>query len=63
MLMIASSSMAERFRCPHCGRTFAKKYVLVRELFTSFVRRCVHCGIAMGTPRCAVEPTSADHTL
>jgi len=35
------------FNCPACGKTFSR----LRFAQNDFARRCVHCGIEMGTPK------------
>jgi hypothetical protein len=54
IVVFVPTSMAANFRCPHCGRPFAKRHAWSQDLNPG---RCVHCGIAIGTPRSAFERT------
>jgi hypothetical protein len=47
LVTIVASIYGESFRCPSCGERFCR-----RSLFhNGFTRRCLHCRIAMGTPK------------
>ena len=44
---IVCSSYSERFRCPGCAATFCRAGLR----HNTFARRCMHCGLARGTPK------------
>jgi predicted RNA-binding Zn-ribbon protein involved in translation (DUF1610 family) len=46
-----SSARATNFPCPRCGRRFAMRSSWSRSLDNLLVGHCVHCGIALGTPK------------
>jgi hypothetical protein len=55
--LFVSSWMASYFECPHCGGNFAKKHAWAGDFRENFLSRCVHCGIAMGTPQSSIART------
>lgn len=38
----------DKFLCPACGKPFTR---LASGFHNEFTRRCLHCGIEMGTPK------------
>jgi hypothetical protein len=47
VVTIALAFWGERFRCPRCAGLFCRKGWWVHN---GFARRCLHCGIEVGTP-------------
>jgi hypothetical protein len=45
--IVPLSIHAERFRCPRCAEWFCRKGLY----HNGFARRCLHCGIKVGTPK------------
>jgi len=45
-LLAVSKRGAHRFMCPACGKPFTR---LANGFHNDFTRRCLHCGIAIGT--------------
>ena len=42
------SILCESFHCPRCAETFCRKGMFFHN---AFARRCLHCGIKVGTPK------------
>jgi hypothetical protein len=47
LLTIVVSIYGESFRCPSCGERFCRRGIV----HSGFAPRCLHCRIAMGTPK------------
>ena len=56
VLLVLASCGACGFTCPNCGEAFAARdwFTAPRAPDVYFRTRCVHCGIAIGTPKSAV---------
>jgi predicted RNA-binding Zn-ribbon protein involved in translation (DUF1610 family) len=46
---VVLATYAEWAKCPHCGKKFARRGVF----HNSFTRKCLNCGVRLGTPKAA----------